>query len=74
MGSTLNDGSGMYLLDKLDGLSEELGFSAYTDGSKKLIDIFAITLALMVGTASVTGLAMLVAGQQSRICCHAPMV
>ena len=51
MGSTLNDGSGTYLLDKLDGLSTELGFNAYTDGSKSLTDIFAITLALMVGTA-----------------------
>lgn len=51
MGSTLNDGSGTYLLDKLDGLSTELGFAAYTEGKKSLIDVFAITLALMVGTA-----------------------
>ncbi len=51
MGSTLNDGTGMYLLDKLDGLSAELGFNTYTNGSKSMIDIFAITLALMVGTA-----------------------
>ena len=51
MGSTLNDGSGMYLLDKLDGLSTELGFNEYTNGSKSMVDIFAITLALMVGTA-----------------------
>ena len=51
MGSTLNDGSGTFLLDKLDGLSTELGFNEYTDGSKSVIDIFAITLALMVGTA-----------------------
>ncbi len=51
MGSTLNDGSGAFLLDKLDGLSTELGFNEYTDGSKSMIDIFAITLALMVGTA-----------------------
>jgi cation/acetate symporter len=51
MGSTLNDGSGTYLLDKLDGLSTELGFNEYTNGSKSLVDIFAITLALMVGTA-----------------------
>ncbi len=50
-GSELNDGSGTYLLDKLDGLSTELGFSEYTEGSKSTIDIFAITLALMVGTA-----------------------
>lgn len=51
MGSTINDGSGAYLLDKLNGLSTELGFAEYTDGSKSLVDIFAITLALMVGTA-----------------------
>jgi len=51
MGSTLNDGSGTFLLDKLDGLSTELGFNEYTDGSKSVTDIFAITLALMVGTA-----------------------
>ncbi|MFY7670768.1 sodium:solute symporter family protein [Tenacibaculum sp. MEBiC06402] len=51
MGSTINDGSGAYLLDKLNGLSTELGFAEYTDGSKSLIDVFAITLALMVGTA-----------------------
>ncbi len=51
MGSTLNDGSGMFLLDKLDGLSTELGFNEYTDGSKSMTDVFAITLALMVGTA-----------------------
>ncbi|MCF7560948.1 cation acetate symporter [Sabulilitoribacter multivorans] len=50
-GSTLSDGSGTYLLDKLDGLSTELGFSEYTEGSKSMIDVFAITLALMVGTA-----------------------
>ena len=50
-GSTLADGSGTYLLDKLDGLSTELGFNAYTNGSKATIDVFAITLALMVGTA-----------------------
>lgn len=50
-GGELNDGSGMYLLDKLDGLSTQLGFAEYTEGSKSTIDIFAITLALMVGTA-----------------------
>jgi cation/acetate symporter len=51
MGSTLADGSGTYLLDKLDGLHAELGFAAYTEGSKSTMDMFAITLALMVGTA-----------------------
>lgn len=51
MGSTVNDGSGVYLLEKLDLLSKDLGFNEYTKGSKSTIDIFCITLALMVGTA-----------------------
>ncbi|QIE59789.1 cation acetate symporter [Rasiella rasia] len=51
MGSTVNDGSGMYVLEKLNGLSTELGFSEYTSGTKSRLDVFAITLALMVGTA-----------------------
>ena len=51
MGSTLSDGSGTYLLDRLNGLSQELGFADYTKGSKSRMDVFAITLALMVGTA-----------------------
>jgi cation/acetate symporter len=50
-GGEVNDGSGMYLLDKLDGLSTQLGFAPYTDGSKSMADVFCITLALMVGTA-----------------------
>ena len=48
-GGTLSDGT--YLLDKLDGLHQELGFSPYTEGRKSMIDMFAITFALMVGTA-----------------------
>lgn len=50
-GSRLADGSGMYLLDRLDGLSEQLGFAAYTAGQKQTLDVFFITLALMAGTA-----------------------
>lgn len=50
MGGTVAGGD-VYLLDKLNGLQTELGFAEYTDGSKKIIDVFAITLALMVGTA-----------------------
>ncbi len=42
---------GVYLLDKLDGLNRELGFHEYTSGSKSMMDVFAITVALMVGTA-----------------------
>jgi cation/acetate symporter len=42
---------GMSLLDKLDDIVTSLGFTQYTSGSKSTIDIFCITLALMVGTA-----------------------
>ena len=43
--------NGVYLLDKLNGLHKELGFSEYTSGEKSKIDIFFITAALMIGTA-----------------------
>ncbi|MDX1444365.1 MAG: sodium:solute symporter family protein [Gammaproteobacteria bacterium] len=49
-GSTMA-GSDVYLLEKLDSTVQALGFNAYTMGNKSTIDIFAITLALMVGTA-----------------------
>ena len=42
---------GIFLLDKLDGLHQELGFHKYTSGSKSTVDMFFITMALMVGTA-----------------------
>lgn len=45
------DENGIYLLDKLDGLHKELGFAAYTSGSKSTLDVFLITAALMFGTA-----------------------
>jgi len=50
-GSTLAGENGVYLLDKLDGLNEALGFNAYTSGTKSTLDVFFITAALMVGTA-----------------------
>ncbi len=43
--------SGVHLLAKLDGIVTDLGFAAYTSGTKSPIDVFFITLALMVGTA-----------------------
>jgi len=51
IGERIAAGESISLLDKLDGLHEELGFAPYTDGSKSTIDVFFITLALMVGTA-----------------------
>ena len=50
LGSEMADGSG-FLLDRLDGLSGELGLTAYTEGQKSWLDVFCITAALMVGTA-----------------------
>ena len=50
LGSTVS-GSEVYLLDKLDQVVTDLGFTAYTQGTKSTIDMFAITVALMVGTA-----------------------
>jgi cation/acetate symporter len=38
-------------LHKLDQVVTDLGFAAYTSGDKSMIDVFAITLALMAGTA-----------------------
>jgi len=49
LGGTVEGGE--FLLDKLDGVLGDLGFAEYTSGRKEMIDIFAITLALMVGTA-----------------------
>tara|TARA_R100001143_G_C3361295_1_gene136483 strand:- start:50793 stop:52514 length:1722 start_codon:yes stop_codon:yes gene_type:complete len=49
LGGTLENGS--YLLDTLDGLLTDLGFTAYTSGDKSTIDVFFITAALMLGTA-----------------------
>jgi len=49
LGSTVQDGT--YLLDKLDGILLDMGFQEYTSGRKSMTDVFAITLALMVGTA-----------------------
>jgi cation/acetate symporter len=56
-GSTIVDGenAGIYLLEAIDGIHRELGFPEYTaafvEGKKSMIDVFAITMALMVGTA-----------------------
>jgi cation/acetate symporter len=49
MGAKLEGGA--FLLDKLDALHTQLGFNEYTSGTKSTWDVFAITLALMAGTA-----------------------
>lgn len=51
-GSELNESfGGGYLLDRLDGLHEELGFAAYTEGVRGSLDVLFITAALIMGTA-----------------------
>ena len=48
------DGSGVYLLERLNQIQTDLGFAAYTDtfvGGWDKTNVFLVTLALMVGTA-----------------------
>ena len=47
----VDQASGISLLERLNGLHQELGFSEYTSGTKSRLDVFFITAALMVGTA-----------------------
>lgn len=42
---------GVPLVQRLDGLHRELGFTSYLDGGKGLLDVACITAALMIGTA-----------------------
>jgi cation/acetate symporter len=52
LGSTMADGSGVYLLDKLDQIVTELGFAEYTTTSNgNMLNMFLYTLSLMIGTA-----------------------
>ena len=51
LGATVLDGSGLSVLGKLDATLVDLGFAPYTQGLKSKVDVFAITLALMIGTA-----------------------
>ena len=52
LGSTLADGSGVYLLDKLDLVVTELGFKEYTTANLGgTLNMFAYTISLMIGTA-----------------------
>jgi cation/acetate symporter len=50
LGSTVN-GESVWLLQQLDNVLTDIGFKAFTDGSRSTMDMMAITLALMVGTA-----------------------
>ena len=49
----LNDPAtqGKYLLDVLNGIQKDIGFGAYTNGARPRIDVWFITMSLMIGTA-----------------------
>jgi cation/acetate symporter len=51
LGSTLSDGSGMYLLEKLNKICIDLGFASYTAQKWSTWNVFLLTFSLMVGTA-----------------------
>jgi cation/acetate symporter len=51
LGSSMADGSGVALLDKLDMIVTDLGFAAYTAQKMSSMNMFLLTLSLMIGTA-----------------------
>ncbi len=51
LGSTLSDGSGLYLLAKLNTICAELGFAEYTAQKWSTWNVFLLTISLMIGTA-----------------------
>lgn len=51
LGSTLSGSEGVYLLDKLDKIVVDLGFTAYTAQKGSTLNIFLLTMSLMIGTA-----------------------
>lgn len=51
LGSAMADGSGIMLLDKLDQICVDLGFAAYTAQKGSTLNIFLLTMSLMIGTA-----------------------
>jgi cation/acetate symporter len=51
LGSSMADGSGVHLLDRLDQVIMDLGFPAYTAQKGTTLNICLLTLSLMIGTA-----------------------
>ena len=51
LGSSMADGSGVALLDKLDMIVTDLGFAAYTAQKWSTLNMVLLTLSLMIGTA-----------------------
>ena len=52
LGSAMADGSGTFMLDKLDMVIRDLGFGEYTEAKRlSTLNMFAYTMSLMIGTA-----------------------
>jgi cation/acetate symporter len=51
LGSTMADGSGVYLLDMLDKICVDLGFAEYTKQQWTTTNLLFLTMSLMIGTA-----------------------
>lgn len=51
LGMPMNDGSGMFLLEKLDGILVDLGFAEYTAQKLSTTNMLFLTMSLMIGTA-----------------------
>ena len=52
LGSTMADGSGTYMLDKLDQVIRDLGFAEYSTQKRlSTLNMFVYTMSLMIGTA-----------------------
>ena len=51
LGSMMSDGSGMFLLEKMDKTLTDLGFAAYTTQKGSTLNMFLLTMSLMIGTA-----------------------
>ena len=52
LGSTVNDGSGMFMLERLNNVMNDLGLKEYTtNGTINPINMILLTMALMIGTA-----------------------
>jgi cation/acetate symporter len=51
LGSAMADGSGVFLMDKLDKTLLDLGFNAYTTQKGSTLNMFLLTMSLMIGTA-----------------------
>ena len=51
LGSTMADGSGTHMLDKLDQVLVDIGFAEYTAQKGSTLNMVLLTLSLMIGTA-----------------------